>query len=85
MSYDYDPTERARRLAVALINFSPGSREALEADYGADNVFDTDQVRELFVVHGFMAPYVTVTRKSDGANGTLLFQHSPQFYFDFRS
>ena len=36
-----------------------------------------------FAVEGFLAPYVVVRRKSDGVRGTLTFQHSPRFYFDF--
>jgi hypothetical protein len=36
-----------------------------------------------FDVQGFMAPFVVVRRKSDNKKGTLTFQHSPRFYFDF--
>ena len=76
-----DVTENARRAAVAEINAEPGSREALEAEYGA--VYDTKELSESFTVEGFLAPYCVVRRKSDGVRGTLTFQHSPRFYFDF--
>jgi hypothetical protein len=68
---------------VAEINAAPGSREALEKQYG--KVWDTAQVREEFSVTGFMAPFVAVERKSDGKVGTLTFQHAPRFYFDFQA
>lgn len=77
-----DPTEAIRRQRVQEINFAPGSREALEAQYG--QVWDTTELQEAFVVMGFMAPLVAVQRKSDGAKGSLEFQHSPRFYFDFK-
>lgn len=57
------------------------TREELEKQFG--EVYDTKEVQEAFVVHQFVAPYVSVTRKSDGARGTLMFLHSPRFYFDF--
>jgi hypothetical protein len=53
----------------------------LESKY--NDVYTTDQVRELFEVHGFLAPWVTVTRKETGEKGTLEFTHSPRFYFNF--
>jgi hypothetical protein len=76
-----DPTEAIRRQEVAEINAAPGSREALEAKH--EQVWDTQQLREDFDVTGFMAPYIGVRRKSDGAKGSLQFQHDPRFYFNF--
>lgn len=76
-----DPTESIRREMVADLNSNAGQREALEARYG--QVWNTDELREAFDVHGFMAPMITVTRKSDGQRGSLMFQHNPRFYFDF--
>jgi hypothetical protein len=49
----------------------------------ADQRWTTDEVRELFEVHSFMAPFCIVTRKSDGVKGILEFTHSPRFYFNF--
>lgn len=76
-----DETEGVRRAMVAEINAEPGSREALEAEYG--QVWDTSQLTTDFDIKGFMAPFVVVRRKSDGAVGSLTFQHSPRFYFGF--
>ena len=77
-----DPTEAIRREMVAEINADPGSREALEAKHG--QVWDTDQLCEDFEALGFMAPIVVVRRRSDGRKGSLEFQHSPRFYFNFQ-
>lgn len=74
-----DPTETARRERLAEINAEPGSREALEAQYG--QVWSTQELGEDFQVLGFMAPYVVVRRKSDGVRGSLEFQHDPRLYF----
>lgn len=76
-----DPTEEIRREMVAEINAAPGSREALETEHG--QVWDTEQLRQDFDVTGFMAPLIGVRRKADGVRGSLLFQHSPRFYYGF--
>lgn len=77
-----DPTESIRRQQVQQINAEPGSREALEAEHG--QVWDTSELQQDFAVLGFMAPYVIVSRNSDGVKGSLMFQHSPRFYFRFK-
>jgi hypothetical protein len=76
-----DPTENIRRELVAEINAAPGSREAIEAEHG--QVWDTQQLAEDFEVIGFLAPMVVARRRADGVKGSLFFQHSPRFYFDF--
>lgn len=76
-----DPTEAIRRQRLTEINSEPGSREALEAEYG--QVWDTKQLGEDFEVIGFMAPMVVVRRKADGMKGSLEFQHCPRLYFNF--
>lgn len=76
-----DNTEGVRREMVTAINADPGSREALEAQYG--KVYNTAEMQAEFEAVGFMAPLIVVRRKSDGQKGTLTFQHSPRFYFDF--
>ena len=76
-----DPTANIRRQQVAEINADPGSRQALEAEHG--QVWDTSEVQQDFTVTGFLAPYVSATRNSDGAKGTLMFQHNPRFNFNF--
>lgn len=75
-----DPTEDARR---ALIPEMPAELKA-RIDKG-EQVWTTDQMRAEFTVEGFAAPYVVVTRKSDGEPGVLQFTHSPRYYFGFRS
>ena len=77
-----DPTETIRRERLAEINVVPGSREDLESKYG--QVWDTDQLSEDFQVIGFMAPIIAVRRRSDGVKGSLEFQHSPRFYFNWQ-
>ena len=76
-----DETEPIRRQRLAEINATPGSREALEAEYG--QVWDTGQLSQDFEVLGFLAPYTVVRRKGDGVKGSLEFQHQPRFYFHF--
>jgi hypothetical protein len=77
-----DPTEAIRRERLAEINAEPGSREALEAEYG--QVWTTQELGRDFDVLGFAAPLVVVRRKADGVRGSLEFQHSPRFYFGFQ-
>ena len=75
-----DETETIRRDMLVEIN---ASREALEAKHG--QVWNTDELRQEYDVVGFMAPLVVVRRMSDGVKGSLMFQHSPRFYFNFQS
>jgi hypothetical protein len=77
----YDETEQVRRQMVDKINAEPGSREALEAQYG--QVWNTEELTRDFTVEGFAAPFVVVVRKADGKKGSMMFQHSPRFYFKF--
>jgi hypothetical protein len=77
-----DPTESTRRKMVETINDNAGEREELVKLYG--DVWNTEEVRNAFDIRSFMAPYVRVIRKSDGVPGTLLFQHSPRFYYTFQ-
>jgi len=76
-----DPTETIRRQRLAEINCDPGSRAALEAEYG--QVWDTRELARDFIAIGFAAPLVVVKRKADGVKGSLEFQHDPRLYFNF--
>jgi hypothetical protein len=76
-----DNTESIRRELVQELNSQPGTREQLEAAY--DKVWNPYQLREEFEVQSFLAPFVIVKRKKDGAKGTLEFQHHPRFYFNW--
>ena len=73
-----DPTEATRREMAAA---APRSRDELEARYG--EVFDTIELQERFSVTSFLAPFVIVRRKDNGKTGSLKFQHSPRFYYDW--
>jgi hypothetical protein len=76
-----DPTEDIRKQMIADINAQPGSREHLEAQHG--QVWNTSELSDDFDLLGFAAPLVVVRRKIDGVKGSLMFQHSPRFYFSF--
>ena len=77
-----DQAEVLRCQRLVEINAEPGSREALEAQHG--QVWDTRELRNDFSVLGFAAPFVIVSRKSDGVRGSFEFQHNPRFYFNFQ-
>ena len=77
-----DVTEGFRREYAAEINAKMSPREAMEAEHG--QVWDTQELQRDFEVTGFMAPFVVVRRKSDGQKGSMLFQHSPRFYYGFQ-
>lgn len=71
-----------RRKRGEEINTDPGEKEALEKKYG--KVWTTSELQEEFDVVGFAAPLVVVNRKSDGVVGSLEFQGSPRYYFNFQ-
>ena len=83
-----DPTEEIRREEVIRINSEvedndeESERKRLEEIHG--QVWNTDELTRDFSVLSFAAPWVIVTRKSDGKRGCLEFQHMPRFYFNFR-
>ncbi len=54
-------------------------RAELTAKHG--QVMDTNEMRALYTVIGFAAPWVVVERKADGVKGTLYFTHMPRFYY----
>ncbi len=76
-----DEVENIRREAASVINTNAKNRTELETRYG--EVWDTEQLKRNFDVLGFAAPLVVVVRRSDGCLGSLFFQHSPRFYFEF--
>ena len=83
-----DPTEFIRRHAVNVLNSDVESnkpddeRTRLENEYG--QVWDTSELTKDFEVKAFLAPFVSVKKKDTGEDGTLLFQHMPRFYFEWR-
>ena len=44
---------------------------------------NTEELQRDFDVVGFSAPFVVVRRKSDGALGSMQFDHSPRVYYSF--
>ena len=78
-----DPTEAVRRTLVTQINSNAAVRQELEERHGT--VYDTEEMREHFEAIGFAAPVIVVRRRSDGTKGSLMFQHSPRFYWGFET
>ena len=79
-----DETEQYRRTRQAELNTEAGSRERLEAVHG--QVWSTQELRDSqWEVIGFAAPFVVVKDKTTGKKGSLEFQHSPRFYFNFQA
>ena len=76
-----DQTEDIRRELVAEINTEAHTRASLEAEHG--QIWSTDELCKDFEVLGFLAPFVVVKRLSDGRKGSLMFTHSPRFYYSF--
>jgi hypothetical protein len=73
--------EGARRARLVEINSEPSERDKLKQTYGT--VWDTSELSAEFEVIGFAAPFAVVRRKSDGKKGSVEFQHSPRFYFNY--
>lgn len=46
-------------------------------------ILTTSEAVQKYEFIAFCAPFVEVRRRSDGRYGTLEFQHSPRFYFNF--
>lgn len=79
----FDGQEELRIALSKDMNMEGLERDALEKKWG--QVWDTKQVQQVFKIHGFLAPFVSVTRLSDGVKGALTFQHLPRYYFAFQS
>ena len=71
-----DDTENVRR---AMLASGQPQRDLARAEQR----WDTRELARDFEVIGFMAPFVVVKRKSDGAKGSLEFTHNPRWYFNF--
>ena len=77
-----DPIEPIRRETLAETNAQPGSREALEAQYG--QVWDAAELAADFDVLGIEGPVVVVRCRSDAKKGSMEFQNEPRFYFNWK-
>jgi hypothetical protein len=76
-----DSTVMIRRVLQDEVNQRLADRRQLEATEG--QVWNTSELADDFEVLAFAAPFCVVRRKSDGVLGSLMFQHSPRFYFAF--
>ena len=65
-------------MSIHIKNYDSGTPPSGET-------YDSARLIAAFTVEGFSAPYVFVTRKSDGQRGTLEFTHSPRIYFGFKA
>ena len=74
--------EKLRRKWQAAINLRAAERPYLERRYG--QVWDSAELARDFEVLEFAAPFAIVRRKADRKLGSVLFQHSPRYYFSFR-
>jgi hypothetical protein len=45
----------------------------------------TAELQREFEIQGYLAPFVVVKRRSDGAVGALEFTHSPRVYFGWKA
>ena len=77
-----DPTENIRRDLVAELNSHETTKAELERKHG--RIWTTEQMRDEFEPLGFMAPFILVRRRCTGERGSLLFTHSPRFYFSWQ-
>ena len=72
-----DPTEAVRR---QMLETGQTHRDLA----AADRRWTTEELGQEFIVHSFLAPFVSVTRLADGVLGSMEFTHNPRFYFNFQ-
>jgi len=79
---EFTEAERRREAMTQILNANAEDVVALLAACD-EKTWDTQALQEDFTVVGFAAPFVVVTRKSDGVRGSLMFTHRPRLYFSF--
>lgn len=77
-----DKTEDIRRGMIAT---GQPAADLAQAQDAGEKTWTTAEMQADFEVLGFMAPFVTVCRKSDGVLGSLEFGHNPRVYFGWRA
>ena len=77
-----DQTEAIRKKLVAELNSEDNTKAELEAKHG--KVWTTSEMQDEFDALGFMAPFIIVRNRGTGERGSLMFTHSPRFYFSFQ-
>jgi hypothetical protein len=75
-------TETLRRSRMVELGSQAADRAMLEQRHG--QVWDPGELRCAFKVIGFLAPFAVVRRLSDDMLGSLEFQPSPRFYFNWK-
>jgi hypothetical protein len=78
-----DPTENIRKQMVAELNSDDATRAGLEQKHG--QVWTTHEMLEEFDALGFLSPFILVRKKDSGERGSLMFTHSPRFYFSWKA
>ena len=58
------------------------TKAELEAKHG--KVWTTSEMQEEFDALGFMAPFIIVSKRDTGERGSLMFTHSPRYYFSWK-
>lgn len=76
---EQDPTADAR---AAMIPEMPAELAARVA--AGERVWNTNEMSQEFEALGFAAPFIVVRRRADGVKGSLMFTHSPRFYFAWK-
>jgi hypothetical protein len=71
-----------RKNLIEEINKEQADRDRLADKYG--RVWNTTELQEEFEVQGFLAPFVGVKQKGTGKRGSLMFQHAPRYYFNWK-
>ena len=74
----------SRKILINMVNSVEQDLAYYREMHGDDNAWDTAGLTEEFEVLAFLAPYCAVKRKSDGVRGSVMFQHSPRVYFNFK-
>jgi len=77
----HDETEIARR---AMVLSGQPRQDLSTAAVKGEQTWDTGEMQAEFEVLDFVAPFVVVRRRSDGALGSLEFTHMPRTYFGWR-
>lgn len=74
------PDEKMRR---DMIDHLVPEKQLATIIQAGERIWNTEAMKEDFLVTGFLAPLVYVTRRSDGAEGVMMFTHRPRYYFNF--
>jgi hypothetical protein len=77
-----DQTEAIRKQMVAELNSEDNAKAELEAKHG--KIWTTSEMQEEFDALGFMAPFIIVRKLDTGERGSLMFTHSPRYYFSWK-